>query len=341
MASADRKASDDLIEALREKPDEYGFLFALRLIEAVYADAPGLGRSLKSADDPVRLAHEPSLAFETSTISSYESGKAGARARLVSRFLGLFGPNGPLPLHLTEYARDRMRHHQDETFARFADIFHHRMLSLFYRAWADAEPTVHRDRPGDDRFAAYVGSLLGIGMPSLQHRDEVADDAKRYYAGLFACQARNPEGLQKILSDYFKQSVIVREFVGEWLDLSENWRCRLDSSRAAGALAKSAILGSHVWSCQHKFRLVIGPLTLSDYLEFLPKGKALAQLRTLIRNYLGDEMTWDAQLELERDEVPPLKLDARGMLGWTSWLGHRESRRNADDLILSPASSVI
>ena len=44
---------------------------------------------------------------------------------------GLLGPNGPLPLHLTEYVRERLRHHADPTFARFLDLFHHRFALFF------------------------------------------------------------------------------------------------------------------------------------------------------------------------------------------------------------------
>jgi predicted component of type VI protein secretion system len=32
---------------------------------------------------------------------------SGRPARLLVYFFGLLGPNGPLPLHLTEYARER------------------------------------------------------------------------------------------------------------------------------------------------------------------------------------------------------------------------------------------
>ena len=46
--------------------------------------------------------------------------------------------------------------------AAFSIIFHHRFLALFYRAWAQAQPHVNRDRPNDDRFAGYVGAFIGM-----------------------------------------------------------------------------------------------------------------------------------------------------------------------------------
>src|SRR3546814_13244173 len=37
-------------------------------------------------------------------------------------FFGLGGPNGPLPLHITEYVRERQRNNADSTSKRFLEI---------------------------------------------------------------------------------------------------------------------------------------------------------------------------------------------------------------------------
>ena len=201
MADKDRTAEGnlDLLVELQDRPFHFDFLQALRRLECLYRDKPRIGTSARPAEDAVRLTQEPSLAFAPATLASFEPGTAGRPWRLASRFFGMFGPNGPLPLHLTEYARDRLRNHDDPTIVRFLDMFHHRMLTLFYRAWADAEPTTHLDRPESDRFATFVGSLLGIGLPTLRHRDAMPDMAKLFFAGRFACQARNKEGLEEAL----------------------------------------------------------------------------------------------------------------------------------------------
>src|SRR5690606_12091405 len=114
----------------------------------------------------------------------------------------LFGPNGPLPLHMTEYARGRLHHHGDDTLTAFADIFHHRLILLFYRAWADAQNTVSLDQDGQ-RFSRYLASLLHMGMDGQQSRDSIPDHAKYYMAGHLLRQTRNAEGLQQILQTYF------------------------------------------------------------------------------------------------------------------------------------------
>ncbi len=337
MASPNRTAAYavELFEALRRAPYAFHFFQALRRLECLYRDRPRLGKSTKLADDPVRLAQEPSLAFAPATLAAFTpSDDADKPPRLSEYFLGLFGPHGPLPTHLTEYARDRWRNHGDRTFAWFADLFHHRMLCLFYRAWADTQPTVSFDRPETDRFNVYVGAPFGLGMPSLWNRDAIPDLAKFHYAGRLVGQTRNPEGLQAILTDFFKLPVVIETFVGHWLPLAKTSRCRLGATPATGLLGKTAVIGERVWDCQYKFRIVMGPMGLAEFQRFLPGSDSLRRLVAWARNYVGDELLWDFNPILKKEEVPPLVLGAGTRLGWTTWLTSRPLARDADDLKL-------
>jgi len=236
MAGSDREAASRVafFAALADHPHEYDFYQALRRLDTLFRDHPRLGRSRRPAEDPVRLCQEPSLAFSPATLTRCER-SARVQPRLSVAFGGMFGPQGPLPLHLTEYARDRIINSADPTFSRFLDIFHHRMLSLVYRAWADAQPTVQFDRPESDRFAAYVGSLCGIGHTSLQNRDAMPDLAKLYFSGRLSCQARNPEGLQAMLAEFFRLPMRLVEFVGRWLRVPDDCRCVLAGQETGAA----------------------------------------------------------------------------------------------------------
>ena len=90
-----------------------------------------------AGDDPVRFGQLPSLAFAPSTIAQFVPASDGRPPRLLELFFGLLGPNGPLPLHLTDYARERMTRWHDPTLVRFLDVFHHRMLSLLLSSVGD------------------------------------------------------------------------------------------------------------------------------------------------------------------------------------------------------------
>ncbi|MDB5801540.1 MAG: type secretion protein [Rhodocyclales bacterium] len=321
--------SQALFDALEKKPYSYDFFQAMRKLECHFPDKPRWGMALRPADEPIRLGQEPSMSFAPASLSAFVR-EGSAPPRLEVRFFGLLGPNGPLPLHLTEYARHRLMHVGDATFARFLDIIHHRFLSLFYRSWAQAQPTVNLDRRADDRFAVYVGALVGHGMPSLRQRDAIPDNAKMFHAGALGRQVRNADGLAAILTEFFKLPISVEQYVGHWMALPESEQSQLRNNQ----LGRTTVIGKRVWDRQGKFRLHIGPLTWQQFEDFLPTGKALPALLDWVRLYTNGELFWDARLLLKREELPATKLAKSGRLGWTSRLGKRTQAGDAGELIL-------
>jgi type VI secretion system protein ImpH len=325
-----------LFAALARAPWSFDFFQALRRIEGLFADQPRLGRALRPGEEPVRVSQEPSVAFAPSTLSAFEV-NGGQAPRLEQRFFGLLGPNGPLPLHITEYARERLRHNADPTLARFLDLFHHRLALFFYRAWAEARPTVQQDRPEDDRFTVYVGSLAGHGLPASRHRDAVPDHAKRFFVGHLARNPKNAEGLASILEGFFRLPARVDQFVLGWLALPADQRTALGGERRlSGMLGQGTVLGERVRDIQSRFRAVLGPMDLDRFEDFLPGGRSLERLKHWVWNYVGFEFDWQVQLVLARDEVPGIRLGREGRLGWTTWLGARRAATDADDLTLAP-----
>lgn len=316
----------DMLAEMAPRPWAYDFFQVLRRIDASQRDKPRLGTAQRPVDEPIRLGQAPELTFAPAALHAVRPPVDGRPPRIEVRFFGLFGPNGPLPLHLTEYARDRALHHADPTFARFADIFHHRLLLLFYRAWAQAQPVVGYDRPGEDSFADIVGSLIGIGVPSLRRRDPMPDEVKLHFSGLLTRQVRNADGLSSLLSGYLGRPVAVEPFAGHWMELRPEDRSRLGRmlggrTNASARLGSGAVLGSMVWDRQHGIRLHIGPLDRRAFEALLPDGSALPAVVALVRQYLGHEFEWDLVLGHIAQQVQPSRLGTSVRLGWTSWVG--------------------
>ncbi|HYZ63984.1 MAG TPA: type VI secretion system baseplate subunit TssG [Acetobacteraceae bacterium] len=335
---APKRAAAPFAHHLAAAPYEFEFYQVMRRLEALHRARPRFGRSTRPADDVLRLGQEPSVTHTPASLAGYEAGADDRSDRLLVHFFGLFGTDGPLPLHLTEYARDRRRNHGDAAFARFVDLFHHRTLSLFFRAWADVRPTVSFDRPEQDRFGQYVASLIGLGMPGLRDRDAMPDLTKLHFSGHLATQTRHAEGLASILSAFFTMPVRVESFVGAWLTLPGSDYTRLGGGTATAGLGQSALLGARVWSRQQKFRLVFGPLSLAEYERLLPGGLSFHRLIPIVRNYAGDVLIWDVNLILQQEEVPPIRLGQQGRLGWTTWLLPRRSSADAADLFLDASA---
>lgn len=334
-------AARDLAD-LQAQPHRFSLFAALRVIERAYAQQPRLGESRKASDDAVRLGQAPHLSFAPSDIASATTNDEGELS-LEQYGFGLFGPNGALPLHMTELAYERRRQQDDGTIVDFLNAFQHRLISLFYRAWAESEPAVSHDRPDEDRFRTYVGALIGLAPESARDADDVADYAKLFRAGRFASAARSADGLEAILGDYFGIPVEVRQYSGAWLDIPPELRSRLGDQR----LGMESTLGATTWQCQHKFEIVLGPLTRDAFSNFLPGSRGLAEFHSLVRLYTNDEWSWQVRLLLRDAEIPGIALGAAAAtaadsggarLGWTSWLGAR--RAGAQDVVIQDARAA-
>ncbi|MEP6872835.1 MAG: type VI secretion system baseplate subunit TssG [Burkholderiales bacterium] len=322
------------LAAMVDEPWRFDFYQALRALEAHHPNKPRLGTARKPADEAVRLGQAAELSFAPASLSAVTLDTPSGIPRIEVRFFGLFGPNGPLPLHLTEYARERALHHGDLTFTRFADLFHHRLLLLFYRAWAQAQPTVSLDRPNEDRFADHIGSLIGLGTPKHRGRDAAPDHSKLFFSGHLARQARNADGLQATLAAYLRAAVSVEQFVGHWLEIPSTERTRLGAAGASGRaptaqLGAGATLGGTVFDRQHHFRIHVGPLRLAAFEALLPGGSALPAVQALLAHYVSLELAWDLRLVLASADVPACRPGRYGRLGWTTWLGRRAGQGDA------------
>ena len=338
MAGSNGQKADVVIARLSEKPFSFDFYAAVRLLQCCYPEQPRFGYSWSPSQDPVRFAQSPALDFAPSTVEAVRV-KSGGRPVLYARHFGLFGPNGPLPMCLTEYARERILHNGDATFATFCNVFHHRMLSFFFRAWADSRKTVDFDRRSDQQWSQIIGSLIGLGMDSLLGRESVPDRAKFFFAGRLVQQSRNAEGLEQIVQDFFGIKTQLLSFFGRWLDLPLNSLCKLGDSPETGTLGATVIAGSRFWTCQLHFRLRLGPMKLADLERMLPTGGSFRRLFDWVRFYTGEHFSWDLQLVLAKEEVPAIQIGKAGRLGWTTWLKTKPFDKDPEDLIINPAAN--
>lgn len=334
MATGNGPRTDHLthFERLIENPESHHIFLALRIIEAQFEGNPRMGESRRPKEDAVRLGQEPRMAFPPTTIGAFKAPGAGP-GKLTNRFFGFFGPHGPLPIHLTEYARERLVSKRDPSFVAFADMLTHRMMSLMYRAWTTGNPAVDFDRGAETDFTRHVAALAGYHGTALRDRDAMPDMAKRHFAGLLGSAVKNAEGLVAILSGFLQAPVHMQEFVGSWLELEPDDQWQLGSG---GGLGQTTSIGARVWSRNAKFRLTVGPVPLADYERLLPGQPSMDKLAAIVRNYVGDALDYDVNVVLKADDVPQSVLGQGTRLGHTSWLGQRQRRSDADDLFLEP-----
>lgn len=337
------------IELWRAEPWKLDFFAALRRLEALAVPAPRWGFALRPNAEALRVGQDPSLSFAPAGVSGFELAGRGAEVpRLRQYFFGYLGPNGPLPVHLNDVIRERAHNQGDGTWLAFLDGFAHRFALHFYRAWTQPRAAVALDRPEDDAWRRWVGALVGIGTAPRQQRDAIPDDARLHFSGWLSRQVHSAEGVRQVIAGFFDVPTGIDPWVGHWLPIAQRERTylggRTGGSAAACRLGGGAVLGRQVWDRQHRVRLRLGPLDFARYRQFLPNGTAQPALRCWMRQLLGDELQWDAELILRKDEVPSTRLgQGRGnspRLGWVSWLGERPRSRDAADVRL-PADTPV
>ena len=342
MAATGRRADSALSERLLLEPHRFGFFQAVRLLEAFAPDRTGVGHDGPPASESVRFHAEVSLSFPASEILDLDAGEDERPARMTVRHMGLTGPQGALPRHYTMLIMERLRQ-RDRTLADFLDLFNHRLVSLFFRAWVKYRLHLGVRLDTRDALSTYLYSLFGLGTPGLRGRLAVDDRALLFYTGLLAQRPRSAAGLVALLGDYFGDlPVRIEQFVGQWLALDPEGLTSLRLHGGNNRLGVDAIIGSRVWHTQSRFRVLLGPMTYPRFCAFLPPGHASREVLALTRFFVGLELDFEFRLVLRAREIPPCQLGSTGplatRLGWSTWLVSRPASDDADDVRLDAES---
>jgi type VI secretion system protein ImpH len=309
-------------DELISEPWRFDLLDVLRRLERANPDKPRIGEARKRAEEFVHVSQDPYLEFPASNLEGADVESPGA-VRLKARFLGMFGPQGALPLTTTEEAYGWLRD-RDDAFARFADIFQRRFLALFFRAWADARPVAQNDRPEEDRFRAYIGSMIGIGTAAFRDADSISDFAKMEYAGLLGPRVKSASRLRSFLSGLLSARVEIDEFAGAWLEFDPGERSRL--GLANSGVGMDCMLGATMYGVSDKFRVRVYAKNIEHFKQFLPGSPLAREIADAICLYVGEEYDWDMELAIPAGEITAVRLGEGVQLGWTSWMSPNWSK---------------
>jgi type VI secretion system protein ImpH len=348
----------------------FDFFQAVRVLERLQPGRKAVGQAGPPDQEVVRFRAHLSLNFPPSAI--YEiappAGEPSSPLMTVS-FLGLTGPSGVLPRHYTEMLLrlDREARGPERYALRaWLDLFNHRLIALFYRAWEKYRFYLAYERgtfalAEPDTFTRALYSLVGLGMAPLRNRLRVGtvervdgrprekvlaridDLALLHYGGILAQRPRSAVMLAALLGDYFGLAVEVGQVHGQWLQLDSGNQSQLGADNCE--LGVSMVAGERVWDVQSKLRLRLGPLRRAEFDAFLPDPTAVPQrkafflLAHLVRLYVGPDLDFDVQMVLWAADVPECQLDDSGglgpRLGWNTWLGSEARADDAEDAVFA------
>ncbi len=347
MVAEGRTPATPLAETLHEEAYRFEFFQAVRLLQGLAGERAPVGEDADPRREAVRFRSDVSPAFAASDILGLRPGPDDdSPIEMHVNFFGVATPGsyGSLPTCYTELVRSRERA-GDTALRDFLDLFNHRLLSLFYRAWEKHRFDVAWERSDPERgglFERALLSLMGLGTGGLEGRLPFPDTAALRWAGILGRRPVAADGLASVVRDYFDVPVEVEEFVPGWYPLDEDERIRLGGRSLA--LGLDTFLGQSVEVAQFKFRLRLGPLDRATYREFLPGAAAFRGLRELVRFAVGPEFDFEIQLILQGREAPELRLGGESegavRLGWDTWLASRPLERDPSDVVVSSGAHI-
>ena len=332
-----------LNQKLFDEPYRFEFFQAVRLFEKIFPELKPVGREALPNEEVVRFRSRVSLDFPPSEIyeirETVDPQTEETRSEMLVNFMGMVGVSGVLPTHYSELVLDRIRH-RDTSMWAFLDIFTHRAVAMFYRAWSKYRFPVGYEH-GNDDFTSYLFDIGGLGTKGLRGRMGIEDESLLPYTGLIAQKPHSTNAIENVISDFFRVPVKIMQFFGQWLDIepADYTKLGVDNS----ILGASAIIGTRVWDQQSKFRVTLGPLPLKKFKAFLPNGDGNRPLESVIRFMVGNEFDFDVQLLLQDRQVPSMVMTTkavhRPMLGWTTWLKSKPIKADDDQVILEFANT--
>lgn len=336
MASSNRDeattvgASDDSLRRARE----LGFFRFVALVERLATGAVRIGEDGPLNEEAIRFRHDPALTFNASDITSVRALMGETlRFEVTTSFLGLTGAVTPLPLYFSEELTG------EGSQQGFLDLFHHRLLSLLYRAFIKYQVAAEATEKGVDAWARRLLALAGIDA---QTQPDVLD-ASTLLSLLPALVygRRSPDSLEKALGVLLAEelpgvAVRVEPFVGQWARLDARDVCRLGVANSR--LGAEIVLGTRMFDRASKFRIEIGPVDSAGF-RLLAAGSPLREkLDAVVTLFVNDWLTYEVAVTVDQTRQR-LMLAAEGggsRLGVDSWLG-RYDKATASVRISTPA----
>jgi type VI secretion system protein ImpH len=342
MAPESRRNTASLREELFERASAFDFFQAVRLLHKLRPARAGVGRDADPEREAVRFRSDTSFVFPEGDIREITAGESGRPDEMIVKLLGIASPGsfGSLPTPYVEEVRRQERALKNPAMREFFDLFNHRLVALFYRAWERSRLPVLHDLGQDNAFESALFAVLGLHGPAFDARMPLPHAILLSRAGLLAMAPAPASAIASIVTSLFDVPARVEQFLPSWYSIDPSDRSRLGSANAQ--LGIDLHLGEQVLLAQSRFRVAVGPVGRERFLSLLPDGEGFAALTSVVRLAAGVELDFDVQILLAAAEVPETRLSTGlggAQLGWTTWLRTQEFTEDARAAVFEPAAA--
>ncbi|MEN7529290.1 type VI secretion system baseplate subunit TssG [Cupriavidus sp. DL-D2] len=283
------------------------------LMELAAPERPPLGTTDSPTDEPIRFRSSGRLGFPGREIDTVEIDEDYPELPPAIRttFLGLYGVDARMP----SYFVDEIAQRRDgaEPLAAFLDLFHHRMVTQFYRVARKYRYPVGFRKGGEDEVSRYLLSLLGFGFGQPATKQPVPTQKLLSMLGLASQRTRTAEGLTGVLQHAVPDATIrVEEFYPAWVPIESNQRM---------PLGENCVLGRGFYDRTNTVRVLITPSLRESVLGLMPGRQTYQEVMALLRFYLGYEGHAHLEMHVRRSLMPPPALNSQEFsLGFTTQL---------------------
>jgi len=307
------KPGQPLLSALLDHATQMNFFRFCELIELAAPERPPFGTTDSPANEPIRFRARGRLGFPRREIDAIERDAVDPSKppAVVTSFLGLYGVDARMPSYFVdEVAQNR---EGAEPLAAFLDLFHHRVVTQYYRVWRKYRYPAGFRKDGTDDVSRYLLSYAGLGIGTPEIARAVGVRKLLSMLGLAGQKTRTVEGLAGVLRHAVPDTdVDVTEFHAVWI--------RTNSGDRA-ALGDSCLLGRGFHDRSNSVLITLTPKTPVSVLALLPGRTAHRDVMTLLRFYLGYNAQANLEMRVAPDLMPEQRLNASGVrLGFTTRL---------------------
>ncbi|MDO6548650.1 type VI secretion system baseplate subunit TssG [Pseudoalteromonas carrageenovora] len=245
-------------------------------------------------------------------------------------FMGLTGCSGALPQFYSELVMQRLRY-KDTTMRDFYDMFNHRLISLYYRAWKKYKPSLNHVNyeKNKDPYTQILGLLSG-GY----------NEHQLHFSGLYSRKIRNAFDLKNVLSSYLGCDVSIKQMVGQWHELKAQEQTRLASQALYegqhARLGVDTMIGNKVWDVSSNIEIHIKSDDPDKAKQLLPKGPLFEIANKITKDYVGNAINFRLVIESNFQNLGAAKLSKNEcQLGANSFLSVQDKKLKSNPTKLS------
>jgi type VI secretion system protein ImpH len=336
MAPPKRK-HDALVELLEREGNRFGFFQAVQLLHRLIPNTTPVGELGPPSSEPVRFKHDPSLVFHAGDVTqvAITDTNGTIRAVMTTTFLGLTGTASPLA---TVFAEEVLRAEAEDqnSLGGFYDLFHHRLVSLFYRTWKKYRFEAGFRQDASDAFSRRMIAFVGVDVAGAVPRRGLEPLQLLALAPLASSRTRPARTLQIVLERFLPGvRIAIDQFILRRVQIRDDDRCLIGKQN--NELNVNFTIGRTVGDRSGRFRIVVGPVDYPTFESLMPGGRQHSRLRDVIYQFVPAHLEPELELVLGTDHAPQFQLagERGGRLGVTTHLPMKKNKGMRARVVLS------